>query len=127
MPGSVEAVPPAAACGRSVGARPPARLAKAGREEPIVGVSVAGIAAREGLAAKQARREMAPQRLEKVQIAPGIGMAPAGPDPQDLVEVHFRLRIVRATPKPARIPSPAKRERTGAKRQVRVENAEPGR
>ena len=29
-----------------------------------------------------------------------------------------------ATPKPSRIPSPAKRERTGAKRQVRVENAE---
>ena len=28
------------------------------------------------------------------------------------------------TPKPSRIPSPAKRERTGAKRQVRVENAE---
>ena len=50
MPGSVEAVPLAAACGRSVGARPAARLTRAGREEPIVGVSVAGIAAWEGLA-----------------------------------------------------------------------------
>jgi len=36
--GSVEAVPPAAACKRSVGARLAARPAKAGLEEPIVGL-----------------------------------------------------------------------------------------
>ncbi len=34
------------------------------------------------------------------------------------------IQILSVTPKPSRIPSPAKRERTGAKRQVRVENAE---
>ena len=47
--------------------------------EPIVylwnrGVSVAEIAAREGVTAKRSRREMAPQRLEKIESAPGNGM-----------------------------------------------------
>ena len=75
MSGSVEAVPPAAACNRSVGARPAARLAKAGQEEPIVGllnrgVSIAAIAAREGLSTKRARPEMAPQRLERLNPRP---------------------------------------------------------
>ena len=72
MSGSVEAVPPAAACDRPVGARRAAGLEKAGREEPIVGLSnrgvtVAGAAAREGPTGKWARLEMAPQRLEKVE------------------------------------------------------------
>ena len=79
--GSVEAVPPAAACNRSVGARRAARLVKAEREEPIVGLLnrgalVAGIAAREGLTAKWACPETVPQRLEKIDSAPGNGMAP---------------------------------------------------
>jgi len=65
-----------------------ARLAKAGRQEPVVGlvdrgVSVAGGAAQEGLtAAKRACPEMAPQRIEKVESAPGNGMASAASDPR---------------------------------------------
>jgi len=83
--GSVEAVPPSATCNRSVGAPLTARLAKAGREGLIVGLlngSGASIAAREGLTAKRARLEMAPQRLEKVEFAPGNG--PGSPGPQYL-------------------------------------------
>jgi hypothetical protein len=54
----------------------------AGRAEPIVDLfSVAGIAARQCLPAKRARLEMSPQRLEKVESAPGNGMAPAALDP----------------------------------------------
>src|SRR5208337_2210800 len=61
-------------------------MGDAGREEPIIGllsrgVSVAGAAAWEGPTAKGARREMAPQRLEKVESAPGNGMAPAARTP----------------------------------------------
>ena len=91
---SVEAVPPAAACKRSVRAQCAARPAKAWLEEPIVdlssrGASAAGPASRKGPAAKRARLEnleMVPQRLEKVQFAPGNGMAPADLDPQYLVQ-----------------------------------------
>ena len=88
MSGSVEAVPPAADCNRSVGTRRVARSLKDGREEPIVvlfsrGVLAAGVAALEGLIAKGARRETVPQRLENVQFAPGNGMGPAA---QYLVE-----------------------------------------
>jgi len=39
------------------------------------GVLVAGIAAREGVIAKRSRREMAPQRLEKIESGPGNGRA----------------------------------------------------
>ena len=90
MSGSVVGFPPAAACKQSAGAQRAARPAKAGLEEPIVtlssrGASAADVAAPEGLAAKRARREMAPQRLEKVQFAPANGMAPAASDPQHLV------------------------------------------
>jgi hypothetical protein len=58
--------------------------------EPIVdlwnrGVSVVGIAAREDLTAKRSRPEMPPQRLEKIESAPGNGMAPEDSNPQDLV------------------------------------------
>jgi hypothetical protein len=38
-----------------------------------------------GAARRARRREMAPQRLEKVESAPGDGMAAAGSDPQHLV------------------------------------------
>ena len=91
MSGSVEAVPPSAACEGSIEALCAARLAEAAREEPIVGlsdrgVSVAGIAAREGLTAKRARLEMVPQWLGKVESAPGNDMAPAALDSQYLVE-----------------------------------------
>ena len=49
------------------------------------GVSLVGIAAREGLTAKRSRREMAPQRLEKIESAPGNGMGSEASKPQDLV------------------------------------------
>jgi hypothetical protein len=37
------------------------------------------------LLADRIRREMAPQGLEKIESAPGNGMAPEAPDPQDMV------------------------------------------
>ena len=87
MSGSVEAVPAAPACNRWIEARRMARLAKAGRQEPVLGlldrgVPIAGVAAPEGLTAKRAPRQMAPQRLEKVESAPGNGMASAASDPK---------------------------------------------
>jgi len=97
--GSVEAIPAAAACHRWVEARRVARRAKATGQEPGVGlldrgVSVAGIAAGEGLTAKRARPEMAPQRLEKVRSAPGNGMASAARDPQDLISTATDMNVV---------------------------------
>jgi hypothetical protein len=58
--------------------------------EPIVdllnrGVSVAGIAARDGLTARRSRPEMAPQRLEMIESAPGNGMGTEASNPQDVV------------------------------------------
>jgi hypothetical protein len=58
--------------------------------EPIVdllnrGVSVVGIAAREDLTAKRSRPEMAPQRFEKIESAPGNGMVWEDWNPQDVV------------------------------------------
>jgi hypothetical protein len=35
---------------------------------------------------KRSRPQMAPQRLEKIESAPGNGMAPEAPDPQDMVQ-----------------------------------------
>jgi hypothetical protein len=36
--------------------------------------------------AKRRRPQMAPQRLEKIESAPGNGMAPEASDPQDMVQ-----------------------------------------
>ena len=36
--------------------------------------------------AERIRPQMAPQRLEKIESAPGNGMAPEAPDPQDMVQ-----------------------------------------
>ena len=44
-----------------------------------------GIAAREGLTAKRSGPEMAPQRFEKIESAPGNGMVWEASNPQDLV------------------------------------------
>jgi hypothetical protein len=68
-----------------------------GDHEPIVdllnrGGSVAGIAAREA-DGKRSRPEMAPQRLEKIESAPGNGMASEASNPQDLV--HWPRLTVR--------------------------------
>ena len=53
--------------------------------ERTKGISVAGIAPREGVTAKRSRPEMAPQRLEKIESAPGNGMVSAASNPQHLV------------------------------------------
>ena len=75
------------------GGRRDTRLARGSRAggdpEPIVdllnrGDSVAGIAAREA-DGKRSRPEMAPQRLEKIESAPGNGMASEASNPPDLV------------------------------------------
>ena len=69
--------------------------------EPIVdllnrGVSVAGIA-RERLTVKRSRREMAPQRLEKIESGPGNGRGLEASNTQDVVDgraadrARFRL------------------------------------
>jgi hypothetical protein len=69
--------------------------------EPIVdlvsrGVSVAGIAAREGVPAKRNSPEMAAQQLEKIESAPGNGMVSEASNPQDVVHGRAdraRLRL----------------------------------
>ena len=52
-------------------------------EEPS---SLRFLAGREWLAAKRSRPEMAPQRLEMIESAPGNGMGSEASDPQDLVQ-----------------------------------------
>src|SRR5271168_4756816 len=76
--------------------------------EPIVdllnrGVSVAGIA-REW---KRSRWEMAPQRLEKIESAPGNGMGSDASNPQDVVD---GLAADRARLRPRRL---CRRDRGG--------------
>ena len=71
------------ACGR-------ARVVSEETAEPIVDVlnrggSVAGIAAREADGKNGSRREMAPQRLEKIKSAPGNGMGSEASNLQYLV------------------------------------------
>ena len=66
------------------------------------GVSAAGIAGREDLTAKRSRPEMAPQRLEKIESAPGNGMVSEAWKPQHLVHGRaadraLRLRAARMT------------------------------
>jgi hypothetical protein len=60
---------------------------------PNRGVSLAGIAPREGLTAKWSRPEMAPQRLEKIESAPGNGMVSEALNPQDVVHGRARLGL----------------------------------
>ena len=71
------------------------------------GVSVAGIAAREGLTAKRSRPEMAPQQVEKIESAPGNGMVPEAANPQDVVNGRAadraRLRWRAANDKVAKV------------------------
>ena len=53
---------------------------------------------REGLTAKRSRPEMAPQRLEKIESAPGNGMASEASNPQDVV--HGRAAESARPPNP---------------------------
>jgi hypothetical protein len=59
------------------------------------GVSVAGIAAREDMTVKRSRPEMAAQRLEKIESAPGNGMASEALKLQDLVHGRAAERALR--------------------------------
>jgi hypothetical protein len=61
------------------------------------GVSVAGIAAREDLTTKRSWPEMAPQRLEKIESAPGNGIGSETSNPQDLVSGRAADRALRLT------------------------------
>ena len=63
----------------------------------VAGVSVAGIAAREDPTAKWSRPEMAPQRLEKIESAPGNGMGSEASNPQDVVHGRAAHRALRLT------------------------------
>ena len=67
---------------------------RAGR---TLAASLAGIAAREGLTAKRSRPEMAPQRLEKIESAPGNGRVSEASNPQDLVH---GARLTQRSPGP---------------------------
>src|SRR5271156_1553866 len=81
-----------------------------GRIAPIV-VSVAVTAGREGVTAKRNRREIAPQRLEKIESAPENGMVSEASNPQGLVcgrsvdRAPFRLTAQ---------PSPSLRDTSGS-------------
>ena len=61
------------------------------------GVSVAGIAAREGLGANRSRSEMAPQRLENIKSALGNGSVSEASKPQDVVHGRGAHRALRLT------------------------------
>src|SRR5271169_3926179 len=43
--------------------------------------------------ANRIRPQMTPQRLEKIESAPGNGMVPEAPDPQDMVTTARRRRV----------------------------------
>ena len=70
---------------------------------PVPRIGPANPAAIAALPAERIRSQMAPQRLEKIESAPGNGMAPETPDPQHLVQerhrrtrrAHSRLRRAR--------------------------------
>jgi hypothetical protein len=57
-------------------------------------------AAREDLTAKRNRPEMAPQRLEKIEFAPGNGMASEASKPQHLVHGRAADRALRRSRSP---------------------------
>jgi len=100
---------PAPLANRSVGARRVARLAKVGREEPIVGllihgVSVAGIAARER--ARPETRKRHRNRLKRLNPR-GNGMAAGAPDP------HYLVQGRGPRPSPRRIPVASRRSPDG--------------
>ena len=59
--------------------------------------------------AKRSRPQMAPQRLEKIESAPGNGMAPEAPDPQDMVQSATAPR--RLSPPPTKPLARSRRRR----------------
>ena len=69
------------------------------------GVSVARIAARENLTAERSRPEMAPQRLEKIESAPGNGMVSDASKPQHLVHGADRALPLRSPSTPPSRPT----------------------
>jgi hypothetical protein len=67
---------------------------RAGR---TLAASLAGIAARAGLSARRSRPEMAPQRLEKIESAPGNGRVSEASNPQHMVH---GARLTQRSPGP---------------------------
>jgi hypothetical protein len=59
--------------------------------------SAATIASRENLTARRRRPEMAPQRVEKIESAPGNGMGSEPSKPQDVVDERAVDRALRPT------------------------------
>jgi hypothetical protein len=80
------------------------------------GVLVAGIAARESVTAKRSRREMAPQRLEKIESAPGNGMVSVASNPQDVVcgRAAGRARLRLTSRNVGASPSPCLHDKSGS-------------
>jgi hypothetical protein len=67
----------------------------------------------EAYIAKRSRPQMAPQRLEKIESAPGNGMASEAPDPQDMVQSATAPR--RLSPPPAKLLARSRRLRPARK------------
>ena len=90
MSASLAAVSPAAACGNPIGARPAA-------EEPALDFASRRLPVSRGAAGrssvKRSRREMAPQRIEKVESAPGNGAAPLLPERQSPVQGRVAIPV----------------------------------
>ena len=63
--------------------------------------------------AARIRPQMAPQRLEKIESAPGNGMAPEAPDPQDMVQSATAPR--RLSPPPTKVLARSRRRRPARK------------
>ena len=61
----------------------------------------------------RSRPQMAPQRLEKIESAPGNGMAPEAPDPQDMVQSATAPR--RLSPPPTKLLARSRRRRPARK------------
>ena len=75
--------------------------------------------------AARIRPRMAPQRLEKIESAPGNGMAPEATDPQDMVQSATAPR--RLSPPPTKVLARSRRHRSAPKwrRRVNRSSAQP--
>ena len=96
LSGSVEAIPPDVARLPSIEGRRAARVAMARRRRRVVDLLNLGGYGRRGRGAgrpdgQAPRREMAPQKLERIGFAPGNGRVPEARRPQYLVQVQGRV------------------------------------
>jgi len=70
--------------------------------------------------AKRSRPQMAPQSLEKIESAPGNGMAPKAPDPQDMVQ--SATAPLRLSPPPAKPVARSRRRRPAREDRIHAGN-----